>query len=175
MSFHNRNICMATLKFASRHLAELPMYGAYKYEVSSAHGYGREFFIHVRMCLCVRVRRSGSFFFCLICCYFFLFSPCNEIWRIKSDFYNVTGSYIGSHIKVKNDGGRKREQNKYYTNYSRLRHQNNTHSGKKLLSIKAQFFFLVVCSFYVVCYVRFFLLLLLLTEIVLKVPIILLH
>lgn len=51
---------------------------------------------------------------------------------------------------------RERERNKFYTNYSRLRHQNNTHSGKKLLSIKAQFFFLVVGSFYVVCYVRCF-------------------
>lgn len=49
-----------------------------------------------------------------------------------------------------------REKNKYYTNYSRLRHQNNTNSGKKLLSIKAQFFFVVVGSFYVVCYVRAF-------------------
>lgn len=49
-----------------------------------------------------------------------------------------------------------REKNKYYTNYSRLRHQNNTHSGKKLLSIKAQFFFVVVGIFYVVCYVRAF-------------------
>lgn len=50
-----------------------------------------------------------------------------------------------------------REKEKSYTNYSRSRHQNKyTHSGKKLLSIKAQFFFIFVCNFCVVCYVRNF-------------------
>lgn len=44
-------------------------------------------------------------------------------------------------MEEKKKKARERQQkNKYYTNYSRLRHQNNTHSGKKLLSIKAQFF-----------------------------------
>lgn len=63
-------------------------------------------------CLAVCIR-SGSFFFCLICCYFFLFSLCNEIWHIKSDFYNVTGSHVESHIKGwkrKKKGKRRRER-----------------------------------------------------------------